>query len=123
MTSRSVVPIRGEIWEVRFDPSEGDEIRKTRPAVVMSIRNAGRMAPHIVVPITAWQTAFDTLFWMIRLSPTPANGLSKGSSADAFQLKSVSINRFRHKLGHVTTDNLDDIATAIAICVGYKPTL
>jgi mRNA interferase MazF len=122
MTSRSIVPIRGEIWEVRFDPSEGDEIRKTRPVVVMSIRNAGRMALHIVAPITGWQSAFDTLFWMIRLNPTPANGLSKESSADAFQVKSVSITRFRRKLGSVTPDDLDDIATAIAICVGHRPT-
>jgi mRNA interferase MazF len=123
MTSRSTVPMRGEIWEVRFDPSEGDEIKKTRPAVVMSIRNAGRMELHVVAPITGWQTAFETLFWMIRLSPTPVNGLSKESSADAFQVKSVSVSRFRRKLGSVTPDDLDDIATAIAICVGYKPTI
>jgi mRNA interferase MazF len=119
MTSPSTVPSRGEIWEVRFDPSEGDEIQKTRPAVVMSVRNAGRMALHIVVPITGWQTAFDTLFWMIPLRPTPTNGLSKDSAADTFQIKSLSIRRFRHKLGRVTSDDLDDIATAIAICVGY----
>jgi mRNA interferase MazF len=122
MPNRSIAPIRGEIWEVSFDPSEGDEIKKTRPAVVMSIRNAGRMALHIVAPITGWQTAFDILFWMIRLNPTPANGLSKDSSADAFQVKSVSANRFRRKLGSVTADELDDIATAIAICIGYKTT-
>lgn len=93
----SILPIRGDIWEVRFDPSEGDEIKKTRPAVIMNARNAGRMALHIVVPITGWQTAFDPLFWMIRLTPTPANGLSKESSADAFQVKSVSVNRLRRQ--------------------------
>ena len=122
MTSRSSVPVRGDIWEVRFDPSEGDEIKKTWPAVVVSFRNAGRMALHIVAPITGWQTAFDALFWMIRLSPTSSNGLSKESSADAFQVKSVSVNRFRRKLGSVTPDDLDDIAAAIAICIGYRPT-
>ncbi|HON48735.1 MAG TPA: type II toxin-antitoxin system PemK/MazF family toxin, partial [Kiritimatiellia bacterium] len=30
------LPERGEIWLVRFDPSVGDEIRKERPAVVLS---------------------------------------------------------------------------------------
>ncbi len=44
--------LRGEIWDVRFDPSEGDEIRKVRPAVVMTAHSAGRMQLHIVVPIT-----------------------------------------------------------------------
>jgi mRNA interferase MazF len=62
MASPSIAPVRGEIWEVRFDPSEGDEIKKTRPAIIMNVRNAGRMALHIVVPITGWQTAFNTLF-------------------------------------------------------------
>ena len=121
MTSPSLAPVRGQIWEVRFDPSEGDEIRKTRPAVVMNIRNAGRLALHIVAPITGWQDAFEPLFWMIGLKPTPNNGLSKESAADAFQVKSLSLNRFRRKLGNVTPDELDDIAAAIAICVGYKP--
>ena len=34
MTSKS--PDRGEIWLVRFDPSIGDEIKKSRTAVVIS---------------------------------------------------------------------------------------
>lgn len=121
MKNPSSGPVRGEIWEVRFDPSEGNEIRKMRPAVVMNVRNAGRMALHIVTPITGWQPAFDMLFWMIHLESTPTNGLSKDSSAGAFQVKSVSANRFGRKLGRVTDDDLDNIATAIAICVGYKP--
>jgi mRNA-degrading endonuclease toxin of MazEF toxin-antitoxin module len=27
---------RGEVWWIRFDPSLGGEIRKTRPAVIIS---------------------------------------------------------------------------------------
>jgi len=42
------LPERGEIWLVRFDPSVGDEIRKERPAVVLSstrlIRSRARPA-------------------------------------------------------------------------------
>lgn len=70
-------PLRGEVWQIRFDPSEGDEIRKIRPAVVMSAQNAGRMRLQIVVPITGWQSAFERYFWMIEVQPTSQNGLSK----------------------------------------------
>ena len=28
--------LRGEVWWVEFDPAVGSEIRKTRPAVIMS---------------------------------------------------------------------------------------
>jgi mRNA interferase MazF len=54
---------RGDIWTIRFDPSEGDEIQKIRPAVVMTMAGAGRIRLQIVVPITAWQPQFNRYFW------------------------------------------------------------
>src|SRR5258706_12417819 len=114
--SPNSLPIRGEVWEVRFDPSEGDEIKKIRPAVVMNITSAGRMHLRVVVPITGWQLAFARYFWIVGLQPNSSNGLSKESAADAFQVKSISVNRFRRKIGAITADQLEEIATAIAIC-------
>ncbi|HEY9893823.1 MAG TPA: type II toxin-antitoxin system PemK/MazF family toxin [Candidatus Sericytochromatia bacterium] len=29
-------PRRGEIWQVQFSPTRGDEIQKARPAIVIS---------------------------------------------------------------------------------------
>lgn len=121
MTSFSITVARSEVWEVRFDPSEGDEIKKIRPAVVMTAKGVGRMQLHIVVPITAWQPQFARYFWMIHLLSTSANGLAKESAADAFQVKSVSMNRFQNKLGVLTADDTEQIAAAIALCVGYSP--
>jgi mRNA interferase MazF len=33
---------RGEIWQVSFDPTVGAEIRKTRPAVIVSSNSLDR---------------------------------------------------------------------------------
>jgi mRNA interferase MazF len=45
---------RGEVWWVEFDPSIGSEIRKTRPAVIISNDAANRnLARVVVVPITS----------------------------------------------------------------------
>lgn len=45
---------RGEVWWVEFDPSVGSEIRKTRPAVIISNDAANRMlAGVVVVPLTS----------------------------------------------------------------------
>ena len=112
------IPVRGEVWRVRFDPAEGDEIKKVRTAVVVSENAIGRLRLKIVVPITEWKPRYGTFPWFVQLSPTPANGLTKDSGADAFQVKSVSDTRFLVRLGELTPGELDDIASAIAICVG-----
>jgi mRNA interferase MazF len=46
------MPHRGEVWRIRFDPAEGDEIKKVRTAVVISEDAVGRLRLKIVVPIT-----------------------------------------------------------------------
>ncbi len=111
-------PTRGEVWRVRFDPAEGDEIKKVRTAVVMSEDDVGRLKLKIVVPITEWKSSFASLGWFVHLVPTPINGLTKESGADAFQVKSLSENRFIACLGELSADEVDDIANAIAMCVG-----
>ena len=45
---------RGEVWWVEFDPAIGSEIRKTRPAVIVSNDSANRhLARVVVVPLTS----------------------------------------------------------------------
>jgi len=111
-------PQRGEIWMVQFGPSVGAEIRKNRPAVVISLDTVGRLPLRIVVPLTDWQHAFAKLPWFVRLPMSPTNGLIKDSGADAFQVKSVSEGRFVRCVGRVTSAELDDVASAVAMCVG-----
>jgi mRNA interferase MazF len=111
-------PVRGEVWRIRFDPAEGDEIKKIRLAVVISEDAVGRLRLKIMVPITEWKAKYAGYPWFVNLAPTPTNGLTKESGADAFQVKSVSDTRFLDRLGELPLSKLDDIANAIAICVG-----
>jgi mRNA interferase MazF len=111
-------PIRGEVWRVRFDPSVGDEIKKTRTAVVMNEDEFGKLRLKIVVPITEWKPQYVKYPWFVHLVPTIENGLSKDSGADAFQVKSVSETRFVDCLGTLTSSQVDEIAYAVATCVG-----
>lgn len=115
----NISPKRGQIWEVNFDPTIGAEIEKLRPAIVVNTQEAGRLPLCIVVPITDWKTQFENFFWFVHLPPSQASGLYKESGADCFQVKSISINRFIRKLGRVTEKQLEDIACAITLCVGY----
>lgn len=111
-------PRRGEIWDICFDPSVGAEIQKIRPAVVVNIQSVGRLPLRMVVPITDWKEVYSGVPWFVRLPVTSTNGLSKESGADAFQLKSVSLDRFHRLRGKLTDAQMDDIAAAVAICIG-----
>lgn len=45
---------RGEVWWVEFDPAVGSEIKKTRPAVIVSNDAANRnLSRVVVVPLTS----------------------------------------------------------------------
>jgi mRNA interferase MazF len=120
MTSKSI-PERGDIWLVDLNPTRGAEIGKRRTAVVVSCDGLGRLPLHIIVPITAWQPDFAAYPWFEKISPTPKNGLSKESGADAFQMRSVSRDRFVKKLGIIPRTQLQDICLRISLCIGLDP--
>ena len=111
-------PKRGEIWLVDFDPSVGAEIRKVRPAVVISMDTAGRLPLRVVVPVADWKPQYAGYAWLRFIAATANNGLSKDSGADAFQVKSISQSRFVHRLGTASAVELDAIATAVCLFVG-----
>jgi len=103
---------------VDFDPSVGAEIRKLRPAVVLSLDGLLHLPLRVVVPLTDWKPRFAACLWFVHIQARAANGLNKDSGADAFQVKSMSENRFDRYLGVASTTELDAIADAVAFVVG-----
>jgi mRNA interferase MazF len=116
--STAPTPSRGEVWLVDFDPASGAEIQKVWPALVISVDSVGRLPLRMVVPLTDWKPLYAKFPWFVLIPTDSNNGLSKDSGADAFQTKSVSLTRFVHPLGSITGAQLDDVASAIALCVG-----
>lgn len=105
---------RGEVWLIDLDPTVGSEIRKTRPAVIVNDDAVGALPLKIIVPITDWKVHYAVAAWMVRVDPDSANGLSKTSAADAFQVRSVSQQRFVKQIGQLSATLMDEIATALA---------
>ena len=89
------------VWLINLHPSKGDEIGKTRPAIVISSDAVGVLQLKIIVPLTDWKNRYSIAPWMVKISPTPQNGLQKDSAADTFQIRSLSSQRFFKKLAEL----------------------
>ena len=106
---------RGEIWLVNLDPTIGSEIRKTRPAVIVSSDLVGILPVKIIVPLTSWKDRYAQAPWMVRIDPDEKNGLTKPSSADALQIRSVFQQRLAQKLGALTSLQVAQIVQAVML--------
>ena len=103
---------RGEIWLVNFDPTIGSEIKKTRPAIVLSGQPFNQLRRTvIVVPLSSAheRTEFPLLI-AIRSS-------GKSSVAVIDQIKAAAKERFIQKIGRATDDEMSQISDALATLV------
>jgi len=108
---------RGSVVRVRFDPAEGSEIRKSRPAVVVSNSVACRFDAVVqVVPVTRLPER-DLRPYESRVD-TPGSGLAKPSRLVANQLRTVSKERIAKVLGRIASEEESELDRALRIELG-----
>ena len=100
---------QGEIWLINLDPTVGAEIKKTRPAIIVSDDSLGKLPHKVIVPITDWKDKYDIAPWMIKIEFNSKNGLTKDSSSDCFQVRSLSQERFIKRLGNISEIMMNEI--------------
>ena len=109
---------RGEIWIVDLTTnSKADEINKDRRCVVVNDDDIGVLPLKMVVPLTKWKDRYEIAPWHIPIDVSPSNGLTLKSSADTFQVRSISEARFIKKVGYLTEGDLDRIKHGLCICL------
>ncbi|MGV3722900.1 MAG: type II toxin-antitoxin system PemK/MazF family toxin [Actinomycetota bacterium] len=105
---------RGEIWLVDLDPTQGSEMKKTRPGIIVNQDSVGVLPLRVVVPITGWDEKYAGAPWLVRLEPDGRNGLTKASAADVLQIRSLSTRtRLVKRLGALGADDLEQVIRAI----------
>jgi mRNA interferase MazF len=112
-------PTRGEVWLADLEPARGAELNKVRPVVVINVEDVGVLPVRLVAPITAWSPNKMNRVWLVRIRPTRQNGLTKESCVDTMQVRGMSVERLSRRLGELSRDDIDEVATAVAVVVGY----
>ncbi len=108
---------RGEVWLVNLDPVIGAEMRKSRPAVIVSSDLVGVLPLRVIVPLTDWKDRYNVAPWLVRIDPSPVNGLAKPSAADCFQVRSVSTMRLVRKIGILSPEDMEKIVQSIQLVI------
>ncbi|QXE36803.1 type II toxin-antitoxin system PemK/MazF family toxin [Streptomyces sp. GMY02] len=107
---------RGDIFLIDFEPVRGSEANKARPAVVVSNDAANRSAERsgkgvvTVVPVTS-NTARVFAFQVAL--PAEECGLTKDSKAQCEQVRAVSPDRMRQRLGAVPKQRMTELDAAL----------
>ena len=104
----------GSIWLVNFDPSIGTEIRKTRPAVIISGTAFNQRSKVTVLPITSANPSDRLLPVIVPLVPSSTNGLSSNSFVVCIDPMTFDKRRLIQCLGQVEPNQLQEIQQILA---------
>jgi mRNA interferase MazF len=109
-------PLRGEVWDLDFNPIQGHEQAGSRPALILSVDpfNAGPAELVVVVPLTRTQRKIR---WHVGVRP-PEGGLTAQSFIQCENVRSVSKLRLKRRRGRVAPPTLDQVEDRIRILLG-----
>lgn len=103
---------RGEVWWINFDPAIGEEIKKKRPAIILSNDISNKYLNRFqVVPLS---TNISKVY------PSEAKLTFKGKEVKAMcdQLTTVSKLRFINKAGKIGSRELQTVEAVVKFQLG-----
>lgn len=110
-------PKRGEIYIVRLDPTQGSEMQKTRPTLIIQNDTLNKYSPvTIVAPITS--KFDDELYPTEVLIAAPEGGLQVDSVVSLNQIRAVDKQRLAKRIGEVNPETMLRVNRSMMITQG-----
>lgn len=103
---------RGEVWWVNFEPSVGGEIRKVRPAIIVSNDMANASLNRIQIVPTSSRIE------RVYASETLVTVGGKRSKAAADQITTAAKERLLRRIGEISVDDMSNVERVIKIQLG-----
>ncbi len=114
--NKDTFPKRGEIWFTSFDPSVGTEIRKTRPALVLSNNIANKKTTKVsVVPLTS---NIKNIGLIVIVEPDKENNLKVPSLIRVPDINTFDKSRLKNKMGILSLEKLKEVEEKLKLHLG-----
>jgi mRNA interferase MazF len=105
-------PRHGDIYWVALDPTRGTEIRKTRPAVIVSNDSCNSFGARVVVlPVISNVSSLYPGEAQVEVRGKPGRALGD-------QTRSIDKSRLRSRVGRLSQQELEDVDDALRITLG-----
>lgn len=105
---------RGEVWWVEFDPAVGSEIRKTRPAVIVSNDTSNRHLARVqVMPLSS-------NLERIYPSETTVTLAGQRSKVMADQIMTADKRRLKTSMGRLSQADMQAVERVIRLQLGLN---
>ena len=118
--ARLASPRRGEVYLVRFDPTQGSEIRKTRPALVIQNDTGNEFSPITIVAAITSKVS-DRQYPTDVLIDKGEGGLTQTSAVLLNQIRSIDHSRLMKRLGKIEAGTMRKVDHSIQISLGLRP--
>lgn len=105
---------RGQIYQVDWNPARGSEQAGVRPGLVIQNDVANAVSGYPVTMVCAVSSKLKGYPSMIRVSPSPENGLTEVSEVNSAQIMTVQKGRLGPLLGRLSSADMAQVTEKLA---------